>query len=95
MGYKNHKHAVDNPYAQFQDEYTLDDILAAKMISDPLTKLQCSPTSDGSAAVVLAGQDYVAAHDLAGQAVEIVGQAVTTDFASTFDGSAAKSSATT
>lgn len=48
IGYKNHKHSVNNPYAQFQDEYTLDDILASKMISDPLTKLQCSPTSDGS-----------------------------------------------
>ena len=89
IGYKNHKHSVNNPYAQFQDEYTLDDILGAKMISDPLTKLQCSPTSDGSAAVVLASEDYVAEHGLAGQAVEIVGQAMTTDFASTFDGSAA------
>lgn len=89
IGHKNHKHSVNNPYAQFQDEYSLDDILAAKMISDPLTKLQCSPTSDGSAAVVLASEDYVAEHDLAGQAVEIVGQAMTTDFASTFDGSAA------
>ena len=89
IGYKNHKHSVNNPYAQFQDEYTLDDILAAKMIYDPLTKLQCSPTSDGSAAAVLASEEYVAAHDLAGQAVEIVGQAMTTDFASTFDGSAA------
>jgi acetyl-CoA acyltransferase len=88
IGYKNHKHSVNNPYAQFQDEYTLDDILAAKMISDPLTKLQCSPTSDGSAAAVLASEDYVAKHNLAGQAVEIVGQAMTTDFASTFDGSA-------
>ncbi len=48
IGYKNHKHSVNNPYAQFQDEYTLDDILAARMIYDPLTKLQCSPTSDGS-----------------------------------------------
>jgi acetyl-CoA acyltransferase len=89
IGYKNHKHSVNNPYAQFQDAYTLDDILAAKMISDPLTKLQCSPTSDGSAAVVLAGEDFVARHELSGQAVEIVGQAMTTDFASTFDGSAA------
>lgn len=88
IGYKNHKHSVNNPYAQFQDEYTLDDILASKMISDPLTKLQCSPTSDGSAAVVLASEDYLANHNLAGRAVEIVGQAMTTDFASTFDGSA-------
>ncbi len=89
IGYKNHKHSVNNPYAQFQDAYTLEDILAAKMISDPLTKLQCSPTSDGSGAVVLASEAFVDQHDLAPQAVEIVGQAMTTDFASTFDGSAA------
>ncbi|CAN5536778.1 lipid-transfer protein [soil metagenome] len=89
IGFKNHKHSVNNPYAQFQDEYSLDDILGSRMISDPLTKLQCSPTSDGSGAVVLASEDFVAQHELAGRAVEIVGQAMTTDFASTFDGSAA------
>ena len=88
IGYKNHKHSVNNPYAQFQEEYSLDDILGAKMISDPLTKLQCSPTSDGSAAVVLASEAFVDSHGLAAQAVEIVGQSMTTDFASTFDGSA-------
>ena len=49
IGWKNHKHSVNNPYAQFQDEYSLEDIKAAKMIHEPLTKLQCSPTSDGSA----------------------------------------------
>jgi acetyl-CoA acetyltransferase len=88
IGYKNHKHSVNNPYAQFQTEYSLDDIMNAPMISDPVTKLQCSPTSDGSAAVVLASEAFVDKHGLAGQAVEIVGQAMTTDFASTFDGSA-------
>jgi len=88
IGYKNHKHSVNNPYAQFQEEYSLEDIMAAKMISDPLTKLQCSPTSDGSAAVVLASESFVDKHGLASQAVEIVGQSMTTDFASTFDGSA-------
>lgn len=59
------------------------------MISDPLTKLQCSPTSDGSGAAIVASEAFVDKHGLAGQAVEIVGQAMTTDFASTFDGSAA------
>jgi acetyl-CoA acyltransferase len=88
IGYKNHKHSVNNPYAQFQEEYTLDDILAARMISDPLTKLQCSPTSDGSGAAILASEAFVDKHGLSGQAVEIVGQAMTTDFGSTFDGSA-------
>ena len=88
IGYKNHKHSVNNPYAQFQTEYSLDDIMNAPMISDPVTKLQCSPTSDGSAAAVLVSERYLDEHDLAGQAVEIVGQAMTTDFASTFDGTA-------
>ena len=81
IGYKNHKHSVNNPYAQFQEEYSLDDILAARMIYDPLTKLQCSPTSDGSGAAILASEAFVDKHGLAGQAVEIVGQAMTTDFA--------------
>lgn len=88
IGYKNHKHSVNNPYAQFQDEYSLEDILGSRMIYDPLTKLQCSPTSDGSGAAILASESFVDAHGLAGQAVEVVGQAMTTDFTSTFDGTA-------
>lgn len=88
IGYKNHKHSVNNPYSQFQDEYSLEDILGSRMIYDPLTKLQCSPTSDGSGAAILASEEFVDRHDLSRQAVEIVGQAMTTDFQSTFDGSA-------
>ena len=86
IGYKNHKHSVNNPYAQFQDEYTLDDILDSRMIYDPLTKLQCSPTSDGSGAAILASEDFVDRHGLADRAVEIVGQAMTSDFSDSFDG---------
>jgi acetyl-CoA acyltransferase len=85
IGWKNHKHSVNNPYAQFQDEYSLEDIKAAKMIHDPLTKLQCSPTSDGSAAAVIASERFVDEHDLWDQAVEIAGQALVTDMASTFE----------
>jgi acetyl-CoA acetyltransferase len=87
IGEKNHRHSVNNPYSQFQDEYTLEDILNAPMIHDPLTKLQCCPTSDGGAAAVLASERFVKAHGLEEQAVEIVGQAMTTDFESTFSGS--------
>jgi acetyl-CoA acyltransferase len=90
IGLKNHKHSVNNPYAQFQDEYTLDEILDAPMIYEPLTKLQCSPTSDGSGAAILAGEAFVERHDLAGQAVEIVGQAMTTDFESSLSTRKAK-----
>jgi acetyl-CoA acetyltransferase len=85
IGWKNHKHSVNNPYAQFQDEYTLEEIKASRMIHDPLTKLQCSPTSDGSAAVIVASERFVDEHDLWDRAVEIVGQAMVTDLSSTFD----------
>ncbi|UJW29606.1 lipid-transfer protein [Saccharothrix sp. AJ9571] len=82
---KNHRHSVNNPYAQFRDEYTLDEILAAKTIYDPLTKLQCSPTSDGSGAAIIASESFVEAHGLAAQAIEIAGQAMVTDLRSTFE----------
>ena len=82
---------MNNPFAQFQDEYSLQEIKDAKMIHDPLTKLQCSPTSDGSGAVVVASERFVDEHDLWDRAVEIVGQAMVTDMASTFaDGNAIK-----
>src|SRR5262249_39679583 len=84
-GWKNHKHSVNNPYAQFQDEYTLDEIKGAKEIYAPLTKLQCSPTSDGSAAAIVASEKFVDEHDLWDRAIEIVGQSMVTDMSGTFD----------
>ncbi len=85
IGWKNHKHSVNNPNTQFQDEYTLDENKGAKMIHEPLTKLQCSPTSDGSAAAVIASERFVDEHGLHERAIEIAGQAMVTDMASTFD----------
>ncbi|MEV0335678.1 lipid-transfer protein [Nocardia sp. NPDC050717] len=84
IGLKNHRHSVNNPYAQFQKEYSLEEVLAAKQIYGPLTKLQCSPTSDGAGAVILAGEAFVDRHGLADRAVEMVGQAMVTDLSSTF-----------
>jgi acetyl-CoA acetyltransferase len=83
---KNHRHSTNNPYAQFQDPYSLEQVEEAKMIYEPmrLTRLQCSPTSDGSAAAIIASEDFVEKHDLAAQAIEIVGQAMVTDMTSTF-----------
>ncbi len=91
IGHKNHKHSVNNPYAQFQTEYTLEQIQDAPMIYSPLTKLQCSPTSDGSGAVVLASEKFVEEHGLWDQAVEIIGQAMVTDMESTFTDNSAQS----
>jgi acetyl-CoA acyltransferase len=85
IGFKNHKHSVNNPYAQFQTEYTLDEISEAPMIYAPLTKLQCSPTSDGSGAAILASERFVEQHGLWDRAVEIVGQSMVTDMSSSFE----------
>ena len=85
IAYKNHKHSVNNPYSQFRDEYTLQQILDSPTIYGPLTKLQCCPTSDGGGAAIIASEDFVRAHGLEDQAVEILGQHMTTDFASTFN----------
>jgi acetyl-CoA acetyltransferase len=61
------------------------------VIYSPLTKLQCSPTSDGSGAAILASEAFVDKHGLADQAIEIVGQAMVTDMSSTFDDKSAQS----
>lgn len=84
---KNHRHSVNNPYSQFRDVYTLEEILESKMMHDPLTKLQCCPTSDGGGAAILASEQFVREHGLEAKAVEIVGQAMTTDFESSYSGS--------
>lgn len=89
---KNHRHSVNNPFAQFQDSYTLAEIQSAKMVYEPLqmTRLMCSPTSDGSGAAVLASERFVEQHDLGDRAVEIVGQAMVTDSESTFTAKTAR-----
>lgn len=64
VGAKNHRHSANNPNAQFQDVYTVEEILAAKTIHEPLTKLQCSPTSDGAAAALVVSERFVERHGL-------------------------------
>ena len=82
---KNHRHSANNPNSQFRDIYSLDDILAAKMVHEPLTKLQCCPTSDGGAAAIVVSEDFVREHGLEDQAVEIIGMSMHTDFPSSFE----------
>ncbi len=84
VGAKNHRHSANNPNAQFQDVYSVEDILAAKPIHDPLTKLQCSPTSDGAAAALVVSERFVVRHGLHDKAVEIVAQSMTTDTEASF-----------
>ena len=50
---KNHRNGVDNPYAMFRKAMTVEEVLASKIVCDPLTLFMlCSP-NEGAAAVVL------------------------------------------
>ncbi|MCF3135187.1 lipid-transfer protein [Streptomyces olivochromogenes] len=80
---KNHRHSAHNPNAQFRDVYEVDDILAARTVHRPLTKLQCSPTSDGAAAAVVVSERFAERRGLRG-VVELVAQAMTTDTEESF-----------
>ena len=51
---KNHENASKNPTAQFNRKITVDDVLNSAKVADPLRLLDCSPISDGAAAVILA-----------------------------------------
>lgn len=73
-------------YSQFQKEYSLDQILKSPQVFGPLTKLQCCPTSDGSAAAILASERFVIENNLQDQAVEIIGMEMATDPPTTFSG---------
>lgn len=50
---KNHGHSTMNPLAQFQKAMSVEEILAGKVISWPLTMAMCSPISDGAAAAIV------------------------------------------
>jgi acetyl-CoA acetyltransferase len=54
---KNHAHSTGNPYAQYQKEISLEAVLTARPIAEPLGLLDCSPISDGAAAVIVASQE--------------------------------------
>lgn len=50
---KNSRHGHLNPRAQFRNELTVEEVLADRMIAEPLTRSMCSPIGDGAAAVIL------------------------------------------
>ncbi|RCI14292.1 hypothetical protein L249_6117 [Ophiocordyceps polyrhachis-furcata BCC 54312] len=81
----NHAHSGRNPYAQFRDAYTLDQIQKSPVVFAPLTKLQCCPTSDGGAAAVLVSRRFLDARPgLKERAIEVAGQCMATDAPSLF-----------
>ena len=54
---KNHRNGANNPNAQFRKPVTLDQVMNSTLVADPLRLLDCSPVSDGGAAVILCSMD--------------------------------------
>ncbi len=53
---KNHHNGALNPNAQYQKEFTLEQVMNSGLVADPLKLLDCSPITDGAAAVILASE---------------------------------------
>ena len=73
---KNHYHASLNPNAQFHNMITVEQVMRSSKIADPLKLLDCSPISDGAAAVVVTSEKLKVKSD---KRVEILASAVATD----------------
>ncbi|THU88195.1 thiolase-like protein [Dendrothele bispora CBS 962.96] len=86
---KNHKHSLNNPYSQFRDGWSVEQVLKAPKITNELTKFMCSPTSDGAACCIVASEDFVHARGLENQAIEIVAQGLETDDPAAFESDSA------
>lgn len=54
---KNHRNGAKNPNAQFGFEVTLENVVNSTMVADPLRLLDCSPVTDGAAAVIVASAE--------------------------------------
>jgi acetyl-CoA C-acetyltransferase len=51
---KNHYNGARNPIAQFQQEITTETVVRSSLVADPLRLFDCSPITDGAAAIILA-----------------------------------------
>lgn len=76
-----HKMAVNNPYAQYRREVSLEEVMSSPLIADPIRLLECAPVGDGAAALVLCSEDFLK-RSPRDEIVEIAGSAVATDILS-------------
>ncbi len=68
---KSHRNGALNPYAQYQTRVSLEEVMNARMIADPLTLYQCSPSTDGAAAAVICAREV--AERFRGRPITIAG----------------------
>ncbi len=80
---KARKHAANNPYAMFQEQLTVEEVLASPDVFDPLTRYQCCPPTCGAAAAILCSDEFAKKHGITNP-VYIAAQDMTTDYDSSF-----------
>jgi acetyl-CoA C-acetyltransferase len=85
---KNHAHALNNPKAQFHKSFTLEQVSNSQLVADPLRVLDCSPISDGAAAVILSRQPVKGRAQIIGfghgqDSLDLAGRASLTSLAAT------------
>jgi acetyl-CoA acetyltransferase len=61
---KNHRNALDNEHAQYHEEISVEDVLDAPPVAEPLGLYDACPMTDGASAVVLTSEEYANTHDL-------------------------------
>lgn len=61
---KNHRHALPNDHAQYQREITVEEVLDAPPIAEPLTLYDACPITDGASAVLVTSPRYAREHGL-------------------------------
>jgi acetyl-CoA C-acetyltransferase len=77
---KNHFHASLNSHAQFRNQITLDQVLKSPVVSSPLKLLDCSPITDGAAAIILSNsRQQKTKNKKKKNSVSIIASAVATD----------------
>jgi len=86
---KARKHAAKNPLAIFRQELSLEEIMAAPMVFDPLTRYQCCPPTCGAAAAIVCSDEFAKKNAIS-NSVYIAAQAMATDFPSAFEDSMIK-----
>jgi acetyl-CoA acetyltransferase len=81
---KARQHASNNPYALFSNTLSLQEILDAPEVFDPLTRYQCCPPTCGAAAAILCSDEFAKKHGVS-DPVYIAAQVMKTDYRSSFD----------
>jgi len=81
----DHYYAINNPISQFKFEVSLEQVLTSPLIADPIRLLECAPTGDGAAALVLCSERKLKSIERREGIVEVLASSVATDILSLQD----------